>query len=178
MKKRYLFLLSLLAFLGVFTVGMQSQSQTVQAANQYGIARKYTTPKATRGTWYYRETGKYSSDKKTIYKVKITAHTAAGNKLYVPSESFLKKNVYNVSAKKRNAFIKKVTKKNIYAAYDFKKGFNVNNWINLAGDGIFYIPTTRKVNGKKVKALKIATGASQQAVSYAFKTKALAKAAK
>lgn len=178
MKKRYLFLLSLLAFLSVFAVGMQSQSETVKASNPYGIARKYTTPKATRGTWYYRETGKYSSDKKTIYKVKITAHTAAGNKLYVPSEAFFKKNVYNVSAKKRNAFIKKVMKKNIYAAYDFKKGFNINNWVNLAGDGVFYIPVTRTVKGKKVKALKIATGASQQAVGYAFKTKKLAREAK
>lgn len=67
---------------------------------------------------------------------------------------------------------------NVYAAYNFKKGFNVNNWVNLAGDGVYYIPVTRTVKGKKVKALKIATGADQHASAYAFKTKALAKAAK
>lgn len=42
----------------------------------------------------------------------------------------------------------------------------------------YYIPVTRTVKGKKVKALKIATGADQYASAYAFKTKALAKAAK
>ncbi|WP_265668423.1 hypothetical protein [Lactobacillus amylovorus] len=175
MRKRYLFLMSLVAFFSIFFVGMQSQN--VHAASQYGIARKYTTPKATRGTWYYRETDKFSSDKKTIHTLKITAHTADKNKLYVPSQKFFKKNVYNVSSKKRNAFIKKVMKKNIYAAYNFKKGFNVNNWVNLAGDGVYYIPVTRTVKGKKVKALKIATGADQHASAYAFKTKALAKVA-
>ena len=49
MRKRYLFLMSLVAFFSIFFVGMQSQN--VYAASQYGIARKYTTPKATRGTW-------------------------------------------------------------------------------------------------------------------------------
>ena len=169
MRKRYLFLMSLVAFVSIFFVGMQSQN--AYAASQYGIASKYTTPKATRGTWYYRETDKFSSDKKTIHTLKITAHTANKDKLYVPSQKFFKKNVYN-------AFIKKVMKKNIYAAYNFKKGFNVNNWVNLAGDGVYYIPVTRTVKGKKVKALKIATGADQHASAYAFKTKALAKAAK
>ena len=69
-------------------------------------------------------------------------------------------------------------KKNIYAAYNFKKGFNVNNWVNLAGDGVYYIPVTRTVKGKKVKALKIATGADQHASAYAYRTKVLARAAK
>lgn len=55
------------------------------------------------------------------------------------------------------------------------KGFNVNNWVNLAGDGEYYIPVTRTVNGKKVKALRIATGAGPYTAAYAYKTKALVK---
>ncbi len=47
MRKRYLFLMSLVAFFSIFFVGIQSQN--VHAASQYGITRKYTTPKATRG---------------------------------------------------------------------------------------------------------------------------------
>lgn len=171
MKKKFMFLMSLLA---VVTVGLISyNAQPVSAANQYGIAKKFTTPKATRGVWYYKEKGS-----KKIESLKITKHTAAGDKLYVPSQAFFKKNVYTVSASKRNAFIKKVMKKNIYAAFLYKKGFNVNNWVSVAGDGIYYLPVTKTVANKKVKALRVATGAGPYTAYYAYKTKKLVNAAK
>ena len=168
MKKKFLVILAFLSCLSLFAI---NKTQNVQAANKYGISRKYTTPKVTRGTWYYLEDGKMN-------KIKITAHTAAGSKLYVPSKAFFEKNVYNVSTKKRNAFIKKVMKKNIYAGYNYKKGFNVNNWVNLAGDGVYYIPKKMTVKDTKVTALRIATGAGPYTSAYAFKSPELAKAAK
>ena len=42
-------------------------------------------------------------------------------------------------------------------------------------DSEYYIPVTRTVNGKKVKALRIATGAGPYTAAYAYKTKALVK---
>lgn len=171
MKKRFLIIFSFLAFFSLFAAGYKAEK--VEAVSQYGIVRKFTTPKATRGTWYYRQKGD-----KNIYKVKITAHTAAGDKLYVRSEKFFKNHVDNLSHVKRNAFIKKVMKKNIYVAYKYKNGFNVNNWVDLAGDGVYYLPASKKVNGKKVKALQLATGAGPYNVAYAYKSKALVKAAK
>lgn len=167
MKKKILFLMSLLAALTIGLIGYKAEP--VSAANQYGIAKKFTTPKATRGVWYYHEKG---SEK--IEKLKITKHTAAGYKLYVPSQKFFKKNVYQASVKKRNAFIKKVMKKNIYAGFLYKKGFNVNNWVSVAGDGIYYLPVAKMVAGKKVKALRVATGAGPYTAYYAYKTKKLA----
>lgn len=66
MKKKVLvFLAMLTAVVGL--VGMQSH--TTYAANKYGVASKYTTPKKIRGTWV-------TNDKKSIYKkVVITKHT-------------------------------------------------------------------------------------------------------
>lgn len=165
MKKKILLFVSLLAGL-LFFVSTPTYASKIPKG--YGIAKVFTTPKATRGTWYYREKGD-----KNISKVKITAHTIDGKKLYVPSQTFFKKNVYNVSTKKRNQFIKKT--QNIYAGSLYKKGFNVNNWVNLAGAGDYYIPVTRTVNGKKVKALRLATGAGPYTAAYAYKNKALVK---
>lgn len=171
MKKKFLFLLSLFALIGIFFVARPNQP--VQAANNYGIARKYTTPLATRGIWYYR-------DGKKISTVKITAHSVKDQelyKLYVPSQKYFKKHVYNVSAKKRNAFIKKT--KNLYAAYNFKKGFNVNNWVNLAGAGNYYLPGTKNIKSKKVAVLRLATGANAMVTAgIAYKTRALAQSNK
>lgn len=171
MKKRGLFLISLLAL--VVTFGLVNNSKPVQAVNQYGIAKKFTTPKSTRGVWYYREKG---ADE--IRTFKITKHTANGYKLYVPSKKFFNKNVYSVSAKKRNAFIKKVMKKNIYRGVLYRKGFNVNNWVSVAGDGVYYLPVAKTVAGKKVKALKLATGAGPYTAYYAYKTRKLVNESK
>lgn len=160
-----------MSLLAVITAGLIGyNAKPVSAANQYGIAKKFTTPKATRGVWYYKEKG---SDK--IKSLKITKHTAAGYKLYIPSQTFFKKNVYHASVKKRNAFIKKVMKKNIYAGFLYKKGFNVDNWVSVAGDGVYYLPVTKTVAGKKVKALRVATGAGPYTAYYAYKNKELVK---
>lgn len=66
MKKKILvFFAMLIAVIGL--VGMQSH--TTYAANKYGMAKKYTTPKKIRGTWV-------TSDKKSVYKkVVIGKHT-------------------------------------------------------------------------------------------------------
>lgn len=172
MKKKlvYLFSAALFIFLGIFQLGLKSE--TVEGA--YGISHPYNTPLATRGNWYYLD--RDSKGAKKIYTVKITAHAVNKDKLYVPSQKYFKKHVYNASEKKRNQFIEQT--KNIYAAYNYKKGFNVNNWVSLAGDGVYYLPTTRKVKGKKVKALRIATGAGPFTAAYAYQTKKLARLAK
>lgn len=172
MKKRlvYLFSVVFFVFLGLLQLGLKPQR--VEAA--YGILHPYSTPVATRGNWYYLDRDSKGTQK--IYTVKITAHAVDKDKLYVPSQKYFEKHVYNASEKKRNQFIEKT--KNIYAGYNYKKGFNVNNWVSLAGDGVYYIPVTRKVKGKKVKALRIATGAGPYTAAYAYKTKKLARMAK
>lgn len=93
MKKKLLFLMSLIAAVAALNVAAH-QSQLVYAANQYGIAKKITTLKAMRGVWYYQEEG---NDQ--ITTLKITKHSAAGYKLYVPSKKFFNKNVDSVSVK-------------------------------------------------------------------------------
>lgn len=170
MKKKFLYLVSLLTFMGILFV---IRPVTVEANNQYGVAHRFTTPLATRGIWYYRNTDSYSSNKKTIHVLKITAHTVDGQKLYVPSQKFFKKHVYRVSTKKRNQFIEKT--QHLSAAYKFRKGFNVNNWVNLAGDGEYYLPVIKKINGKRVTALQLATGAGPMVYATAYKSKALAR---
>lgn len=170
MKKKILVVLSFIALLGVMAFALP-KANTQAATTKYGIARKFTTPKATRGTWYYRE-----GNEKKIYQLKITKHAVNKNHLYVRSEKYFKKHVYGVNPTKLSKFIKQT--ENIYAAQKYQRGFNVNNWVNLAGDGNYYLPVTRKVNGKKVHALKLATGAGPYLAAYAYKTKALVKQAK
>ena len=46
-----------------------------QLLNTWGAKEVFTTPKSTRGTWYYKEKGK-------VKKFSITAHTVNGLKLY------------------------------------------------------------------------------------------------
>lgn len=71
MKKKYLLL-----FVACFSIllGFSFSSKTVNAA-PWGAKTLYTTPKRTRGTWYYKEGHK-------IKKWHITAHTSNGRKLY------------------------------------------------------------------------------------------------
>lgn len=83
MKKKLLLFVSFLAGL-LFLVSTPTYASKLPKG--YGIAKTFTTPKATRGTWYYREKGD-----KTISKVKITAHSVDGKKLYVPSQKFFEK---------------------------------------------------------------------------------------
>lgn len=69
-------------------------------------------------------------------------------------------------------------KKNIYRGFLYKKGFNVNNWVSVAGDVEYYLPVVKTVAGKKVKALKVATGAGPYTAYYAYKSRALVNTGK
>ena len=84
-----------------------------------------------------------------------------------------------MSNKQKRAFYngiydQKLSQAEIYK-YKGKTGFNVNNWLPTAGDGVYYVPVTRTRDGKKVTALRIGTGANNYFASYAYKTKELAK---
>ena len=106
MKKRlvYLFSVVFFVFLGLLQLGLKPQK--VEAA--YGILHPYSTPVATRGNWYYLDRDSKGTQK--IYTVKITAHAVDKDKLYVPSQKYFEKHVYNASEKKRNQFIEKTKK--------------------------------------------------------------------
>lgn len=75
MKKKFLLLLSaFLLVLGLASVSSKTDAATIKATD-WGAKKVFTTPKKTRGTWYYKE------DKK-VKKFKITAYTIDGVKLY------------------------------------------------------------------------------------------------
>lgn len=75
MKKKFLLLLSaFLLVLGLASVSSKTDAATIKATD-WGAKKAFTTPKKTRGTWYYKE------DKK-VKKFKITAYTIDGVKLY------------------------------------------------------------------------------------------------
>lgn len=167
MKKH---LLLLLAFLSFGLLGLAGNSKTAQAA-PWGARKVYTTPKATRGTWYYKE-GHH------IRRWKITAHYSHGRKLYrvLPSKSYDKwwHRLIRASRKK----IKKVDR-TMWQAYTIRyhgiKGFNSNGWLTGAGDGIYYVPVHRTRHGKRVKALRFGGGARNWKMFYAYKSKRLAR---
>ena len=71
MKKRILLVVSTLLLL---LVVLGFNGNRAKAASR-GAKAVYTTPMATRGTWYYEKKGKVNT-------VKITAHTLNGLKLY------------------------------------------------------------------------------------------------
>lgn len=71
LKNRVIFLT---AFIVSCLFCINISSQNVKAAS-WGAKEMFTTPKSTRGVWYY-------NDDDQIKKLKITAHTVNGGKLY------------------------------------------------------------------------------------------------
>lgn len=153
---------------------------TVQAAQtsktaKWGATKLYTTPKAVRGTWYYRDY------KNRLQKLKITAHTINGVKIYkdLSEKQFIKysKKIQKMSIKKSDQLYDWFTK-HIKAGETVKRkgitGMDINEWLAEGGSGAEFLPATRIKNGKKVKALKIDTGAFIPE-GYAYKNKKYAK---
>lgn len=125
--------LKIISIIGIAVgVSFNNLNHNVNAASQ-GAKALFTTPKATRGTWYYKEDGK-------IRHCKITAHTVDGRKLYkvLPKKEYVKwKNrVERKNLKEHRKFIEKLN--NIqFQAYKLKwhgiTSFNTNDWVTGAG---------------------------------------------
>lgn len=132
-KRNFLKIISIIGIaVRVGSVSFNNLNHNVNAASQ-GVKALFTTPKATRGTWYYKEDGK-------IRYCKITAHTVDGRKLYkvLPKKEYVKwKNrVERKNLKEHRKFIDKIN--NIqFQAYKLKwhgiTSFNTNDWVTGAG---------------------------------------------
>lgn len=162
-------------FLGV---GVATTTNPVQAstASKWGATKLYTTPKATRGTWYSYQSGK-------IVKFKVTAHTLGKAKLYKYPKNF--SSLLNKLQKMPSSKQEKVRKSfsDIAQAYtedDYHgiRAINLQAWLPPMGYGTHYIPVTRTRNGVKTRALRIDYGAGHVLWYYAYPSKKLAAPAK
>ncbi|RVU73335.1 hypothetical protein [Lactobacillus xujianguonis] len=165
-----LILASLLVGLSLFAIN----SQPAHAADEWGARKVFTTPKATRGTWYYKE-------HKKIKKLVVKAHTLDTYKLYKPltGKKAVKEadKIFDIkSTKKRmrdfkeiNATLREAT---LFTAHGYK-GFMATGW--LADGGVYYVSMKKMRHGRKVKVLRIGTGAKDWEDFYAYKSKKLAK---
>lgn len=173
MKKNKLivFLVSLLTLL---VVGLSVNTNTASA--KYGYAGKTTTPKSIRGTWYYK--GWRNGQKKNrIYKLSITVHKINGKTLYKLNKKYDDKFWSKSTSWKTRNKVFKVTKNWLNGQvlkYQGKPDLMVIGWLPGSGDGIDYVPVTRRAHGKRVKALRISTGDYFTRV-YAYKTRKLAR---
>lgn len=160
--------------IGINSICTSNYTHTVNAAS-WGAKTIFTTPKATRGTWYYKEDGK-------IKHCKITAHTLNGIKLYkvLSEKEFAKwdRKLEHQSLKKYRKSVAKLDKTQLQA-YTFKwhgiTSFNSTSWLAGAGNGIYHVPVTKTRNGKKVKALRLGYGAGNYFDRYGYRTRKLAK---
>lgn len=171
MKKRWV-VLSLAVLMGLSFTGMHSSK--VQASS-WGAKVLYTTPKTTRGTWYYKDHGK-------IKKWVITAHTSCGKKLYkiLPAKEYDKMSTKLIRADEKNHYrVSKQVSSKWLQAKSIKKhgltGFNQDGWLAGAGNGTYLLPTKKTRNGKKVSALRIGYGADNWKLTFAYKDKKLVK---
>lgn len=169
MKKRILVIISTLLLL---LVGFGFNANQAKAA--WGAKSLYTTPIATRGTWYYKQKGK-------IKTLKINAHTLNGVKLYKA-----------LSDKEENKWAKKLVKADKksgykladkvglsqYETYSFtyrgRKGFNACGWL-ASGNGIYYAPVKKIIHGKRVNALRLGNGYHNFLKYYVYQNKNLLK---
>lgn len=174
-KRNFLKIISIIVIaIGIGSITFSKSNHNVNAASQ-GAKSLFTTPKATRGTWYYKEDGR-------IKHCKITAHTVDGRKLYkiLPEKEYAKwKNrVERQNIKEHRKLISKINTIQ-FQAYKLKwhgiTSFNTNGWVTGAGNGIYYVPVTKTRHGKKVKAIRFDQGAGNYFDRYGYKTKKLAK---
>lgn len=165
------------AFLLLFLIScllcINVSSHNVSAAS-WGAKKVYTTPKNTRGTWYY-------NDDDQVKKLKITAHTVNGVKLYQRlTEKNAKKRLTKLAkADEKEDFklAKKVAKSRLEAD-DFKfygrYGFSAEGWLTAGNDNEkYYSPLTKKKAGKKVTALRVGEGATNEFAFYCYRNKKL-----
>lgn len=175
MKKKFLLLLSaFLLVLGLVSVSSKTDAATIKATD-WGAKKVFTTPKKTRGTWYYKE------DKK-VKKFKITAYTIDGVKLYKDlngktSDKWVNKLIK--ADKKANYKLADKVGESAWACHTIKyhkiTGFNADGWLAGSGDGFYYVPVKKNVKGKKVNALRVGEGAGNYLSYYAYKSRKLVK---
>lgn len=174
-KRNFLKIISIIVIaIGIGSITFSKSNHNVNAAS-WGAKSLFTTPKATRGTWYYKEDGR-------IKHCKITAHTVDGRKLYkiLPEKEYAKweNRVEHQNIKEHRKLISKINTIQ-FQAYKLKwhgiTSFNTNDWITGAGNGIYYVPVTKTRHGKKVKAIRFGSGAGNYFDRYGYKTKKLAR---
>lgn len=174
-KRNFLKIISIIVIaIGIGSITFSKSNHNVNAAS-WGAKSLFTTPKATRGTWYYKEDGR-------IKHCKITAHTVDGRKLYkiLPEKEYAKweNRVEHQNIKEHRKLISKINTIQ-FQAYKLKwhgiTSFNTNSWVTGAGNGIYYVPVTKTRHGKKVKAIRFGSGAGNYFDRYGYKTKKLAR---
>lgn len=148
-------------------------------AASWGAKNLFTTPKETRGTWYYKQEGK-------IKKLKITTHTFNKIKLYkmLSSNQAIKwtKKLAKTDKKSGYKLAQKVGTSQ-YEATDFKfhktAGFAADGWLSSdrADSGHTYVAIKKKdkSNNDKVDALRVGNGADNSFLYYCYKSKKLIK---
>lgn len=174
-KRNFLKIISIIVIaIGIGSITFSKSNHNVNAAS-WRAKSLFTTPKATRGTWYYKEDGR-------IKHCKITAHTVDGRKLYkiLPEKEYAKweNRVEHQNIKEHRKLISKINTIQ-FQAYKLKwhgiTSFNTNGWVTGAGNGIYYVPVTKTRHGKKVKAIRFGSGAGNYFDRYGYKTKKLAR---
>ena len=174
-KRNFLKIISIIVIaIGIGSITFSKSNHNVNAAS-WGAKSLFTTPKATRGTWYYKEDGR-------IKHCKITAHTVDGRNLYkiLPEKEYAKweNRVEHQNIKEHRKLISKINTIQ-FQAYKLKwhgiTSFNTNDWVTGAGNGIYYVPVTKTRHGKKVKAIRFGSGAGNYFDRYGYKTKKLAR---
>lgn len=146
-----------------------------EADASWGMHHVYTTPKRTRGNWFYKE-GRH------IKRLHITAHTLNGRRLYkvLPRRQYSKyENKLNKLSESKLLKTYNYFDKHAFQAFTFKfhgtRSFNVNGWLAGAGDGAFYTPVKHRSHHRKVRALRIGHGAYNWLTCYAYRSRKLAR---
>lgn len=171
MKKKFTKILA--CFLLIFGLGLVLGNEKADAS--WGMNHTFTTSRATRGTWYWRQ-GRH------IKRLRITSHTVNKHRLYQSlankQYNYYLKKLYQLPDKQQLKTYKYFDQ-HVYEAYNFrfhgKNSFNINGWLAGAGDGIYYTPVQRHRYGKKVKAIRIGHGAGCWLTAYAYHSKKLAR---
>lgn len=171
MKKKILsFILAFLMFVLVGSISPQKVNASI-----YGKRIPYTTQRALRGTWYYKDLNRSGSHYK-IYRLRISAHRLNSCHLYKMHSRPIDKFEYWNQRKQKRAL--SVTKYWLVASTFRYKGQNMLNtrgWFQSAGDGTYYVPARIRADGRYVKAIRIAGGAYVKTTNWAVKSKKLAK---
>lgn len=173
MKKK----ISMLLIAILLMLGLSSTLTAKVSAASWGAKKVYTTPKRTRGNWYYKKNGK-------IKKLRITTHTLNGVKLYKILKGSAMESWTRKLAKADEDANFKLAKKvgnSKYEAYTFKfhgnYGFNASDWLadDSTNTGSYYAPVKKHRKGKTVTALRVGNGTDNSFSFYGYSSKKLAK---
>lgn len=175
-KKILVFILGMLTVLTTVTIGTkQAQAKSIYSAAYWGAKKKVTVPKKLRGTWYLKGYNKKPQ------KFKFTTHKFNNSVIYKDlsekaSIRYLDK--YDKLSRRNSKKVFHYLDNNVFSGILFRwhgnTGINLHTWLIGQGGGAQYVPITRKINGKKVKAIRIGGGAGNTLVCYAYHNKSLA----